>query len=67
MSFRGRLGPDIQCEAVLILLIPQASSKLTEDRQTIASKIGKFGLWWYVRWAIAAEVSVCCHVICQRP
>jgi hypothetical protein len=67
MSSISRLGPDIQSETVLVLLIPKTSSKLTEDRQTIAGEIGKFGLWWYVRWAIAAEVSVCCHVICQRP
>jgi hypothetical protein len=48
MSFRDRLGPDVQREAIFILLIPKTSSKLTEDRQAIAGKIGEFRLWWYV-------------------
>lgn len=53
MRFRSRLGPDVECETVFVLLIPEATSEFFNDIQAIVGKTGELSLWSNVRWAIA--------------
>jgi len=52
MRFRSRLGPDVECETVCVLLIPKATGESIQDRQPIIGEVRKLDLWCNVRWAI---------------
>ena len=57
MCLRSRLGPDVQCETVFILCIPETTGEFVNDREPVTREIGKLRLWCNVRWAITALSS----------
>lgn len=57
VRIQSRLGPDIKCETVFILCIPEATGEFVNDREPVTREIGKLRLWCNVRWAITALSS----------
>ena len=57
VCFRCRLGPDVQCETVSVLSVPEAVGELINDREPIVSEVRDFCLWCNVRWTITVVTS----------
>lgn len=56
MCIRCRLGPDIECETVLVLSIPETSGELTEDFQAIACEVGVLCFGRDIRGIVSANL-----------
>jgi len=52
MRCRSRLGPDVECETVFVLLISEATGEFIDDCQSIVGEVRELRLWCNVRWAI---------------
>jgi hypothetical protein len=58
LRLRWRFRPNVQSEAILVLLVPEMCRELIEDVEAVPSEIGEGRHRWYVRWAFCALFSV---------
>jgi hypothetical protein len=57
MRSQSRLGPDVECETVFILLIAEATGEFIDDREPIVSEVRELRLWCNIRRAITIAKS----------
>jgi hypothetical protein len=58
---RWRFRPDVQSEAILVLLVPKVRRELVEDVETVPSKVRESRHRRYACWTVWVLISVSVH------